>query len=219
MMKKILIMLVLCPFLTYGQVESFKLDDAKKVERVKIIYSSDVNNSSVKDLILSLDEVNTNYPALKEITIYINSGGGDMFTGQMAATAIKSSGVPVKTVNAGVVASAASLLFCAAGKRETFPGSLFILHPARVSLSGEYRPDELKNEQVLLEDTETIFKSTYSRCTKYTEAQIDKFLYSEGTRGNISAKTAIKFGLVSRMINRMEPSEATYVITDDDKDK
>ncbi|TPW41103.1 hypothetical protein FKD06_24435 [Serratia sp. SRS-8-S-2018] len=218
-MKKIFILLAFVPFLTFGQIASFKLDDAKKVERVKIVYDSGVNSSSVRDLALSLDEINTNYHNLKEITMYINSSGGDMFSGQMAATVIKSSRVPVTTINAGLVASAATLMFCAADKRETFPNSLFILHPAQTSLSGKYRPDELKNEQQILEYTETIFKSTYTACTKFTEEQISKFLYSEGTRGNITAKTAMKFGLASGVTNRIGLSDTTYFITDDDKDK
>lgn len=63
----------------------------------------------------------------------------------MPMQSVKGSVIPIETINDGVAASAATLIYCGAKKRYTFPLASFILHPsAAPNIKSEWvRPNEL----------------------------------------------------------------------------
>lgn len=65
---------------------------------------------------------------VEDITIYINSLGGSVIDGMSIYSAIKDCKVPVKTVNVGVAASIASVLFLSGSHRVMYDYSVLMVH-------------------------------------------------------------------------------------------
>lgn len=64
----------------------------------------------------------------KPIKLYINSIGGDTYNGYALISAIQSSITPVYTINQGMCASMAFLIFLAGSKRYSMINSIFLMH-------------------------------------------------------------------------------------------
>lgn len=62
------------------------------------------------------------------IKIYINSTGGDVYSGYGLISAITSSITPIYTINQGTCASMAFLIFIASNKRYSMGNSMFLMH-------------------------------------------------------------------------------------------
>lgn len=62
------------------------------------------------------------------IKIYINSTGGDVYSGYGLISAITSSLTPIYTINQGTCASMAFLIFIAGSKRYSMENSMFLMH-------------------------------------------------------------------------------------------
>jgi len=73
----------------------------------------------------------------KPIWLYIMSYGGDMDYMWSTIDMILTSSTPVYTVNVGVAASAASLIFLAGHKRFMLPRSKLIVHEGSAQLAGD----------------------------------------------------------------------------------
>lgn len=65
---------------------------------------------------------------LQEVTVNINSVGGDLFQGIAIHNALRALPCKVKTVVQGIAASAASIIFCAGDERLVYPGSILMVH-------------------------------------------------------------------------------------------
>ena len=64
----------------------------------------------------------------KPIKLYINSNGGDVYNGWGLISAITSSITPIYTINQGMCASMAFLIFIAGEKRYSMENSVFLMH-------------------------------------------------------------------------------------------
>lgn len=62
------------------------------------------------------------------IKIYINSTGGDVYSGYGLISTITSSITPIYTINQGTCASMAFLIFIASNKRYSMENSMFLMH-------------------------------------------------------------------------------------------
>ena len=80
---------------------------AAKAVYIKIVYIGEVNGTKVAELMAGIDDINASYPAVKEISLYINSFGGDMEAGYIGGQAVRGSRIPIKTINAAMTGSAA----------------------------------------------------------------------------------------------------------------
>lgn len=65
---------------------------------------------------------------MKEVTVNINSPGGDLYMGIAIHNALRALNCKVKTVIQGIAASAASIIFCAGDERLVYPGSVLMVH-------------------------------------------------------------------------------------------
>lgn len=81
-----------------------------------------------------------------EITVKLNSCGGDAFAGIAIHNALKGLQAKKKVIVEGIAASAASLIACAGDTVEVYAGSLFMLHSPLQFLFGWYNYDDLKQE-------------------------------------------------------------------------
>lgn len=81
------------------------------------------------------------FDGASEITVRINSDGGDPYQALAMYNALRSCPSHIRTVNEGMAASAASLLFMAGDVREMRPGSQLMIHEPEVGYMG--RAEEL----------------------------------------------------------------------------
>lgn len=187
------------------------------VKHINVTYSGAITPELIMDLMSTLDKVNLTYLTAQGMTLYLNSGGGNMDSGYMGYTAIKNSRIPVTTVNAAVVGSSASLLFCAGTSRQAFPASHFILHPASATVLGgqDLKPDALSLLSSTLARYNAMFKSVYQTCTHFSDADIEAMLSAENQRKDLSAEQAKSVGLINAVTSQRGPAEVSYFIQPD----
>lgn len=221
--RALIIFLLLTPFVTYSKMNWVKTDKISpdKVSSARIIYHGEVNAQLVSELILTLDEINNDYPALKKIDLYISSFGGSMESGYLAYQVIKSSTIPVETINAGITASAATLLYCGAKKRYTLPEATFILHPAATPNSKRdwLRPNDIELMKKDVDDTNEYFSSTYRECTTLQDKEITRILSSNDQLRYIRSAEARKIELSQGDTTGIASAQVSYFIVDDNDAK
>ncbi|KAA9001971.1 peptidase S14 [Affinibrenneria salicis] len=188
------------------------------IETAKILYVGDITAKGSTELISSIDEINANYPNLKKLYLYINSYGGSMENGYMAYEAIKSAPVPITTVNIAMVASAASLLYCAGAERYATPSAHFILHPAAASnIQKDYlKPNEIARLQQDVKNSNAFFRYVYQQCTRYSADEIDNMLSREDGRQYIDTPTALDKRLATGQAAGMVNADVSYYILSKD---
>lgn len=71
----------------------------------------------------------------KEITIIINSVGGDTFSAYSVVNALQQSKTRIRTVGIGMVASAAFYIFLAGDTRYSFADTVFLMHEGDLTIS------------------------------------------------------------------------------------
>ena len=84
-----------------------------------------------------------------EMTLHINSGGGDIFSALAISNLIKNKKVTVKVE--GLAASAATLILCGAAKVVSAKNALFMMHLPLVEMDSSYNAEELAKLQRGLE--------------------------------------------------------------------
>ncbi|WP_213716233.1 ATP-dependent Clp protease proteolytic subunit [Cedecea lapagei] len=203
-----LIITVLISYSSFAAAQPVK--DKNKI--AKIYYTGEMQPSAVSRLVSAFDEVNKNND-VERIYLYINSYGGDMDAGLMAAAAVRSSAIPVTTVAMSTVGSSATIMFCAADDRRSLPeGSLF-LHPASISHQGDVRPADVAYLEKETRRFNEMFKKTYRACTKLDDAKIAEILHSEYNLTNYSPSEAMAIGLISSVDKKIIPATYSYAIT------
>ncbi|MGU3415362.1 ATP-dependent Clp protease proteolytic subunit [Enterobacteriaceae bacterium C34A] len=212
--------LFVLPLLSYAAVDSTIKNDVvnKDIKTSTITFTGKVSEVKIVEFSKIFKFIQNSYPNLKAITVKINSGGGDMDSGYMAYRLMKNSPVPVTTVNMSMIASAASLMYCAGSTRIADPQSFFVLHPVRASpdvLSDPIKPDDIdKFRGVLSKYTET-FNSVYKACTDFNDNEREKILYSESTRMLLNASDALQHKLVTEINPSTASSDADFYIYDE----
>lgn len=194
-------------------------EKAEEVKLIRIVYTGGISAAGITDLMSSLDKINLMYTNARGIELYLNSGGGDMDSGYMGYNGIRGSRIPVTTVNASMVGSAASLLFCAGQSRQAFEQSWFILHPAAATVSGqqELKPDALNRLSVLLSHYNGVFSSVYRACSHLNDQEIKDMLSAEYLRKDWSALQAQEAGFVSEIVRQPAQADAVWFIQPDRK--
>ncbi|MBE6902420.1 MAG: ATP-dependent Clp protease proteolytic subunit, partial [Ruminococcaceae bacterium] len=91
----------------------------------------------------------------REITIYINSSGGEVISGLAVYDYISMMKAPVRTVCIGTAASMGAILFLAGGKRQMLPHTRLMIHDPSYSHNdiGGRKPHEIQHELDKLNET------------------------------------------------------------------
>lgn len=151
-----------------GQLPTPDIISYYTLERERKLYiDDDVTDSiiTMQRMLLRWNMEDRGLPAeqRKPIWIYIMSYGGDMDYMWMLVDSILASKTPVYTVNLGVAASAAAIIFISGHKRFMFPGSKLVIHEGSAQLSGDatkimdatddYRKELKRMREFILEKT------------------------------------------------------------------
>ena len=166
----------------------------------KLFFTEEVNSESCNTLIQYLLCLESQDPEA-EITLYINTPGGEVVSGLAAYDTLRLISCPVRTVCIGTAASMGSILFLAGDKREMLPHTKIMIHDPMISgLSGSRKALELEKEAArLLELRETIGGIIAGRSGRTIEE-----VY-ENTREDtyLTAQEALEFGIATDIIERI----------------
>lgn len=174
--------------------EVFTLEDSFFKQR-KIFLSSQIDADSSNELIKQLAYLNEKNPK-EEITIYINSPGGEVASGLAVYDCICLLDAPVRTVCTGTAASMGSILFLAGDKREMLPHTKIMVHdPAFGSRDiGGMKPLEIQKEVDDLMNVREVLcdiiaeRTGRTREEVYEKTKVDSYFRAE---------EAIAFGLAT----------------------
>ena len=133
----------------------------------------------------------------KEISVYINSPGGNIYHGLAIYDTIQQVRAPLSTIAVGVTASMATMLLAAGtkGHRYALPNATVHMHPAGGGAQG-YAPDveiqykELQRMQHLLHDL----------LSKHTGQPVEKIADDFDRDRYMSAPEAVAYGIVDEVL-------------------
>ncbi len=138
----------------------------------------------------------------KAITFIVNSPGGEADTGFGIFDMMRFVRPPIRTIVAGLCASAAVMVFLAAdrGQRLSLPNSRFMLHQPSSASMGQASDLEIASREILrLRDryNEIVAEETGKTLAQITE-DTDRDLW-------MTADEALKYGLINKVVtNRAE---------------
>ena len=177
-------------------IASYPIADDMMRDR-KITLLGRVDDESVNSLITQLLYLEKDAPG-EEITLYINSGGGEVGNGLALYDVMQHISSPVRTVCVGMAASMAAVLFAAGDRREIFTHSKVMIHDP--SISGLEHTNALELQafsQNLLETR----KSLAEILAKHTGQSVESILEKTRTDCFFDAKSAVEFGLADSIIS------------------
>lgn len=135
----------------------------------------------------------------KDVTVRINSGGGDVFCGLAISNALKNYSGGVTVSIDGLAASAASLIAMGGKKITMAQNALMMIHEASVGMSGFYDADELAKIQNSLNAIHGSIVATYASRVKGVD--IEKMLSEETW---LNAREALDKGFIDEITGEVE---------------
>lgn len=178
-------------------IEVISLEDVLYASR-EVFLTGEVNQDSsveiIKQLML-LEKLSKE----EEITIYINSLGGDVSSGMAVYDYIRMMNAPVKTVCIGTAASMGAMIYLAGDKRELLPHATIMIHDPAYGggdMAGK-KPHELASYVDKLKQMQNIIVDIICERTGKTQKQV-----REKTREDsyFDAKEAIEYGLATGIV-------------------
>ena len=143
------------------------------------------------------------------ITVHINSGGGDLYAGLAIYNRMKTLKGQVITVNDGLAASAASLIFQAGDVRKMNAGSNLMAHGVSGFLFGFYNIDDLKKMVTEFKAHNKAVVNVYAEAMSVTYDEAKSLIESDTW---LTGQEAVEKGLADEVVEEEEEDE------DDDQD-
>ena len=131
---------------------------------------------------IAQDEFLTDLSALAgkdEITVHINSVGGDMYAGIAIHNRLRGLSAHITTINDGLAASAGSLIFMAGDDRKMHAGSNLMIHGAAAFLCGYYQVQDLRIAEKQMEAHNQAGINIYAERTGRDKADIAALVEAE----------------------------------------
>ena len=156
----------------------------------------------IRDRINTIIEKNLlpNSTRPNEITLVINSPGGQVHSAFALIDTMKGSAIPVKTVGLGMIASCGLLTFMSGtkGRRVLTPNTSILSHQYSWGSGGKehelfarVREFELSTERMI---------NHYKKCTGLSEKKVRDILLPPEDRW-LSAKEAVKYGIADKIVS------------------
>lgn len=137
----------------------------------------------------------------KDISVYINSPGGDAYAGRAMYDTMKHVKNEIITINVGLAASAGAMLLCAGtkGKRFGLPGSYAMIHQVLGGAEGQASDIEItaKHMLKLRDQYAQIISNETGIAIEQVKKDIDRDYWMD-------ANESIKYGLIDKI---MEPKK------------
>lgn len=153
----------------YGDVLSKRMYDWWTGEVIPGLYITP--EGFMEDLALVKDK--------KNITVKINSCGGDLYTGLAIHNALKGLSANVKTVVEGIAASAASVIAMAGDTVEVYPGSLIMIHGVSIRNYGDINLQDVQKMERMIDANEKAIAAIYNQRTGIDTEEIRAMMSEE----------------------------------------
>jgi len=174
----------------YGEDYYFRI-----LNKNRYILLYDEIGSVSADIIVTKIKAMNILDSKKEITIEINSSGGDVSAGFSIINAIEQSNAPIITIVSGQACSMAALIFIVGNHRKMYYNSYSMFHPL-----SEGQMDYLQYIKDRTRFLIELEKSMDKLCKKYTKfSSLDMHKMNAGELW-ISAEQAIKKGVCDEII-------------------
>lgn len=158
----------------------------------------EINSESVNSLISQIRYLAREEPG-KEITIYINSPGGEVSSGLALYDVMKAVKCPIRTVCVGTAASMGAVLFAAGDQRDMLTHARVMIHDPLIRATGgnalglKAISDSLMRTReitgrILAEHTGRTLEEIYEKTA------VDSYFYAD---------EAVEFGLADRIIDEI----------------
>jgi len=157
---------------------------------------------SVADVQRFWDDINwlSNNTEIREIHMFINSPGGDAFSGLALADEIgraKANGFTITAHASGIIASAAVPIFASCSVRLAAPGTIFMVDEASLwKWPGQETASDIRSQGELM----TLLQDKYMEIlVKGSKLSLDEWILKEAKTSWFSAEKALEWGLVDRI--------------------
>ena len=179
---------------TVRGTDCIKIED-ELLSRREIFLTEEVNPETSNELIKQLMYLERQDSG-KEITLYINSPGGEVISGLAVYDLISLMKSPVRTVCTGTAASMGAILFLAGEKREMLPHTRLMIHDPSFSGSsiGGKKSHELRHE---LEKLDEVREALAKIIAEKTGRPLEEIYDVTSDDTFYSAEEAIAFGLAT----------------------
>ena len=159
----------------------------------------EISQESVYGLILQLRYLQRVDPE-QEITMYINSPGGEISSGLALYDTMQAVKCPVRTVCTGMAASMAALLFASGNRRDMLPHARIMIHHPLMSggVGGTaLRVDALARDLMKMRETVAMIFSAHCGLA------LEEVCAQTATDTCFDAREAIAWGLADRIITEL----------------
>ncbi len=138
--------------------------------------------------------------SIRDVTLFINSSGGDAFSGLALADQIeraKRRGFHITAHASGIIASAAVPVFAAGDVRLAAPGTIFMVHETSLwKWPGRETASDIRSQNELMELLRERYIGKLAAYSKLDNAKWEELEYKTTW---FSAETAMDWGLVDRI--------------------
>ena len=173
----------------------------------RIIFLGEEINSVTANLVIAQLLHLESQDAEKDISLYINSPGGEVYSGLAILDTMNYIKPQVSTICVGMAASmAAVLLSCGAkGKRFCLPNSMVMIHQTSGGASGQQTEIEIAAREI----RET--RATLNQILSDATGQPFEKVQADTERDNyMRAQAALEYGLVDRIVSsRVDAAKAS----------
>ena len=142
----------------------------------------------------------------KDISLYIDSPGGDVYAGLGILDTMNFIKPDVSTISVGMAASMAAVLLAAGakGKRLALPNSMVLIHQPSSGVQGQQT-----DIQIVADETKWIRQHLNELLSEYTGQPLEKVNVDTERDNYMRAQEAADYGLVDRVISsRNDQSKA-----------
>lgn len=183
---------------TCNGIFCYKIQDEMLANR-EIECIGEINSESVNSLIAQIRYL-YHQDAEKEITMYINSPGGEVSSGLALYDIMKAVKCPIRTVCIGMAASMGAILFVSGDKREILPHARVMIHDPLIS--GGIGGNALRIKS-LSEDLMRTREITGEIFSKHTNKTLEEIYEKTATDSYFYAEEAVEYGLADCVIERL----------------
>lgn len=180
---------------TSNGISVYQIQDEMLLHR-EIECVGEINADSVNSLIRQVRYLASQSPD-EEITIYINSPGGQVSSGLALYDVMKAVKCPIRTVCVGTAASMGAVLFASGDRRDMLPHAKVMIHdPLLTSMPGGSALKLKSMSDSLMQTRESLAQLLADQTGKTLEEIFEKT--AEDTW--FTAQEAVDFGLADRII-------------------
>ncbi|MCD7739648.1 MAG: ATP-dependent Clp protease proteolytic subunit [Lachnospiraceae bacterium] len=180
-------------------VDIYEIRDEMLLHR-EIQCVGEINAESVNSMISQLIYLSRQEPE-KEITMYINSPGGEVASGLALYDVMKAIRCPIRTVCVGTAASMGAVLFAAGNSRDILPHARVMIHDPLI-------PGGVGGSALQLKGiSEDLMRTREILCrilAEHTHRTLEEIYEKTGRDTYFYADEAVEYGLADRVVEQFD---------------